>query len=176
MNPEIARYLIMMQLSAPIAANTTTYMPIFNEGNTAIEMREHSSFETSQLIFNKVLSKFAEDKIQYKGLLGENENLADLYFSKAIELLSPLYPDNIVFSLTHSDSLYFRIYKGNKEITLEVFYSQYDAEDDIEAVVSIYKGEILEKKDFGKLEDVFNNLIYPKNSADHCITPVFEYA
>lgn len=113
-----------------------------------------SSFETSQLIFNKVISKFAEDKIQYKGLLGANENLAELYFSKAIELLSPLYPDNIVFSLTHSDSLYFRIYKGNKEITLEVFYSQYDAEDDIEAVVSIYKGEILEKKDFGKLEDV----------------------
>lgn len=181
MNPEIAKYIIMMQLASPHSIqNAPQSVSDVHWISPSIALIQQNPTITNsiiqQLIFNKVIDKFENDVKQYPHLVEGNYNSAKQYFSKTLELLSPLNPDNIVFSLTTSESLYFRIYKGKKEITLEVFYSKYDADDNIEAVVIVSENDKPVSKDFGILSEIFNNILYSKDSAPKCITPECEYA
>ncbi len=178
MKPDIAKCILMTQLMAPIIPQFATSCPddVSMDSFITTSLYDIPSVYINQMVFNKVISKFAIDTSQFPELISENPERANLFFSKTIELLSAYNPSNIVFSLTTSDSLYFRIYKGSKEIHLEVFFSKYEKDDNIEAVISKYENDDLLIKDFGTLNDVFNNHIYSKDSAIESSEATFEHA
>jgi len=184
MNSEIAKYLIAINFVVPCSPVNSYSNPNLqvsaSDSATAITGETFNTFYDSsitfkQRIFNRIICKFKSDIEQYPELIGDNLNDANQFFNKTLELLSPIGPDNIVFSLTNSESLYFRIYKGNKEINLEVFYSKYDDDDNIEAVVNVYEKESLCNSDFGSLTDLFYNTIYERSS-NISSSPMLAYA
>ncbi len=61
MNPEIAKYLLMMQLSTPATIPVSTYMPHLDSKSTSVELRELTHYDAHQLVFSKVISRFNED-------------------------------------------------------------------------------------------------------------------
>lgn len=176
MNSEIAKYLLAINLVVPCSPVNTYSNPylqvstsdfptaITGESFNSIKELYDSNIPLKQRVFNRIICKFKSDIEQYPELIGDNLNAVNQYFNKTLELLSPIFPDNIVFSLTNSESLYFRIYKGNKEINLEVFYSKYDSDDNIEAVVNVYEKESLCNSNFGSLTDLFYSTIYERSS------------
>jgi hypothetical protein len=166
MNPDVIGYFLMMQLSTPHNSDNTAIFPYVNIGtNIRIEnlINKDEKMIIQQCIFNRIIEKFGADIKKYPELI-KDENLVRQYFSKTLELLIPLNPSNIVFSLTTSNSLHFRIYQKDKEINLEVFYLKYEENDKIEAVLNVYKNGIAIIKDFGTLDDMFNNILYSKNT------------
>lgn len=175
MNPEILTYSLALHLLGPINPSVTTEKTTLNPIiEFPVELNYEHYLGLQQVIFDKIMSKFSYDILQYPELLGQNYELATQYFTKTINALSTLAPDNIVFSLTHSDSLYFRIYKGNKEINLEVFYTKTDDEDEIEAVVNTYENEVLTISEFGRLEKIIENIIYQNSLNSTCIFALSE--
>lgn len=173
MNPEIAKYIFAMHMFAPNSQIVTTDIPYFPINSSDIFQNFHQSacstvdqykIELPQRVFIRTISKFESDIKNNPELIARDSDSARLFFNSTIELLSGIAPDNVIFSLTNSDSLYFRIYKGDKEINLEVFYIKEDETDDIEAVVNIFENDTLILSNFGRLRDLFYKAILKEST------------
>ena len=143
-----------MDTKGSIEFNLTLEEPSgFNRNNIA---KIISYKTTSQLL--KLETKFNLDKIRLARFIKNNDKELEDYFKKAVLNILELNPDNIVFSLTSSQSINYRIYKDNFEVHFEVFYTKDDADDKIEAVYSIYRNDTIIKNGYGALIDSINEL------------------
>jgi hypothetical protein len=107
---------------------------------------------------NKIIKIFEKDVKNFPELIKDNYIVAKEFLYKILDILSTLYIDNIIFTITSSDSLYFKIDMDNKEITLDVFYLKYDFIDNIEAVIFIYENNKLICKYYGTLINMINKI------------------
>ncbi len=89
-------------------------------------------------IYKRLLFRFQSDIEKYPNLVEGHFLKAKEYFARTLDKIAELEPDNVIFSLTHSKSLYFRIYKGNYRAHLEVFFDYDGSDDDVEMVSTIY--------------------------------------
>ena len=77
-----------------------------------------------------LMNKFKNDKVRYKELIENNESQATNFFVRTINKIYELEPIKVFFSITKSNSIYFRIYQNhNTVIHFEVFYTKEDEND-----------------------------------------------
>ncbi|MCB0522830.1 MAG: hypothetical protein KDD27_28050 [Saprospiraceae bacterium] len=122
-------------------------------------------------VHQTLILKFKADCKKYKALVPNPQNALKL-FKKIISQLSNETLAELVFSLTDSESIYFRFPLGDSlsRAHLEVFYSMDNDMDEIEAVVNIYHKDKIVAKNYGSLEKAIE--IINDNYYDH--TPDFD--
>lgn len=111
--------------------------------------------ELPALLYEKIRSKFYSDSSRLGRFIDGYFNEAEGFFYNASSIILATKPSNVIFSLTDSKSLHFKIFNSpNFETHLEVFYSKDDENDSIEGVISIFENEIEIYKDFGELNSI----------------------
>lgn len=147
MAPELLKYALMFQMAN---ANTATHIPStldweVNPSNLseiiipATTLGKESKDFNSIGVFKKLVKKFESDLAKYPSLVQGHVSEINRYFNKTVQELVEIKPDNIIFSLTASNSLYFRIYKGKIRAHIEVFYVKEDEDDKVEFVCTAYE-------------------------------------
>ena len=89
-------------------------------------------------IFERIFRKFNEEISKFSQLVEGHATEAKEYFSKALNTIFMLEPDNLIFSFTQSKSLYFRLYKDNFRAHIEIFFDYDKSADDVELVGTVY--------------------------------------
>ena len=142
MAPELLKYALMLQI-----ANSSTNLPGVSDWemsfNVLKEIKLSSTVKSkdfnSKGVFKKLVNKFESDLERYPSIVQGHVSEVKEYFNKTVLELMEIKPDNIVFSFTNSDSLYFRVYKGMKRAHIEIFYYQEDEDDEIEFICNVYE-------------------------------------
>ena len=71
---------------------------------------------------DSILDKFETDALKYPEVIEGNYAYAKKALESLLEYFRELKVDNIIFSLTHTDSLYFRFNIDKFEVTVDSFY------------------------------------------------------
>ncbi len=83
-------------------------------------------------------------------------NKASEYFNITINKFAGIPFNNLIYSLTDSNSIYFRFYKDGYVGHIEVFYDYIGTDQDIEAIISLYNNDQIILKQYGRLDALFN--------------------
>lgn len=121
---------------------------------------EQQPFSKTDDIRQTLANRFAADCKKHPELAG-NAKKAMTAFKNVIGQLPVPALQQLVFSLTDSESIYFRFpLQGmpESETHLEIFFEQDAEADDLEAVVNIYLNDKVIAKRFGTLEDAFTTI------------------
>ena len=135
-----------------LAAVTVGYMtgilfPLKDIRATLIEIRDsiiRQSYETLQEQLE--LNRYGEAAFV---------SIITTYYNSVISLLGEMFLDKLYVSVTNANSIFFRFSRHNSpyEFKLEVFYDYNpDDEDDIEAILHVYKNNIDMGSYYGSLE------------------------
>lgn len=104
-----------------------------------------------------IREKIGVDKVRLKDYIGGHENELDDFLERSLACFDILELNVFRAYLTTSKSIAFRLYKGDYEISFEVFYTKDDTDDDVEVVYTIYKGHVSEsnriRNNYGTLDD-----------------------
>ena len=83
---------------------------------------------------------------------------AEKYFGLTIEKLGNIFPKSVIYSLTDSNSIYFRFSKETYTCHMEVFYDFDNTDDDIEAIFTLYENQNIILKQYGSLDSIFEKI------------------
>lgn len=118
-----------------------------------VDFKTNESAELSELLYEKIKSKFYTDVKRLSRFVEDHFNEAEAFFFRASSVILASQPSNIILSLTDSKSLHFKIYNGpNFETHLEVFYCPESEDDNIESVISIFENDREVYKNYGGLD------------------------
>ncbi len=123
-----------------------------------VQVEEEHPSSQKDLLVQSLSHRFSQHCIEFQSLISpaHSQNVISV-FKKTVAHLPSSSLQKLIFSLTDSESIYFRFSLPglpDSEVHLEVFYSD-EENDGIEAVVNIYQQDQILAKRFGKLDEIF---------------------